>query len=82
MASPKSSSSGRLCRTRVRSRKNGSAFVPNDLLVVKKPDAQQAVQNLARELTGVPDVGHLETRKSAKASDQSARVSPEIEVSV
>src|SRR5579859_4395878 len=46
----------------VRARKDGSTFVPNDLLVVKKSDTQQAVQNLAREFAGVPDVGHIETR--------------------
>jgi hypothetical protein len=30
--------------------------------VVKKANAKQPVQNLAREFRCVPDVGHLETR--------------------
>src|SRR5579864_5762554 len=45
----------------VRSREDGAAFIPDNLLVMQEPDAQQAVQNLAREFAGVPDVGHLET---------------------
>jgi hypothetical protein len=36
--------------------KDCSAFVPDDLLVVKKPDAQQAIEDLACELAGMPSV--------------------------
>src|SRR5260370_32216343 len=59
----------------MRSRKDSSAFVPNNLLVVQEPDAQQAVQYLAREFAGVPDVGHLEIRNKGEGiGPVSARV--------
>src|SRR6266849_4789252 len=48
------------------SRENGPAFVPDDLLVVKEPDAQQTVQDLARELRCMPDVRHLEMRNECE----------------
>ncbi len=40
----------------------GPAFVPNDLLVMQKADAQQAIENFPRELRGMPHIRHLETR--------------------
>jgi hypothetical protein len=47
-----------------------SAFIPDDLLVVKEADAQQAVQDFTGELTGVPDISGLE------AGNQSEGVAP------
>ena len=54
----------------MRSREDRSPFVPDDLLVVQEADPQQSVQHLARELRGVPDVGHLQ------AGHQFERVGP------
>ena len=51
----------------VRSRQDGSAFVPDDLLVVKEPNAQQPVQNFACELAGVPDLGNIEARNESES---------------
>ena len=39
---------------------NRPAFVPDDLLRIQEADPQQAVQNLAGEFRGVPDVSDLE----------------------
>src|SRR5579862_3506552 len=47
------------------SRKDRPTLVPDYLLMMKEPDPQQAVQNLARECAGVPNVGHLETRNES-----------------
>src|ERR1700683_5009462 len=42
-------------------RQHGAPFVPDDLLRIQKTDPQQAVQNLAREDTRMPDVRDLKT---------------------
>jgi hypothetical protein len=46
----------------MRTREDGSGFVPNNLLMVKKTDPQKAIKNLARELRRAPNIGDLETR--------------------
>ena len=46
----------------VRPREHRPALVPDDLLGVQEADAQQAVENLAREHRGVPDVSDLQAR--------------------
>jgi hypothetical protein len=66
----------------VSSREHGSAFVPDDPLVVKESDPQQAIQNLAGEFRGVPDIGHLETGNQRKGIGPVGAGSPDIEVSV
>src|ERR1035437_8406773 len=45
-----------------RPRQDRAPLVPNNLLMMFEADAQQAVQNLARELRGVPDVRNLQAR--------------------
>ena len=47
----------------VRPRKHGAPFVPDDLLRIKKADAQESVENFARKDGGVPDVSYLKTRR-------------------
>src|SRR5207247_3329854 len=42
-------------------REHRAAFVPDDLLLVGKPNPEQAVKHLPRKLRGVPHVHHLET---------------------
>jgi hypothetical protein len=46
----------------VRAGEYGSAFIPDNLLMVEKADPQQTVENLAGELRRMPNVRHLEAR--------------------
>jgi hypothetical protein len=46
----------------VRAGEHGAPFVPDDLLVMEKADAEQTIEHFARELAGVPHVSDLETR--------------------
>src|ERR1035438_7902931 len=39
---------------------HGTPLVPYQLLVVHEPNAQEAVENLAREFTGMPHISRLE----------------------
>jgi hypothetical protein len=57
------------------------ALVPDDLLRVEEANAEQPVQHFACTDTGMPYVRNL-LATSSKASDQWARVSPEMDVSV
>ncbi len=63
-------------------RKYSSALVPDDLLVVEEADAEQAIEHFAREfaLTRAKRTRPRGEGTSANASDQSARVSPEMVV--
>ena len=65
-----------------RPRKDRALLVPDYLLVMNEPDTKQAIKYFPRKPGSVPHIGDLEARDESKASDQSARVSPEIEVSV
>ena len=65
----------------MRSGEHSPPFVPDDLLMMQEADSQQPVKNLASELRRVPDVATCRPGTSANASDQSARVSPEMLVS-
>src|SRR4029077_13319753 len=49
---------------------NRAPLVPDDLLMMDKFNPQQAIQNLAGELRGVPDVGYFQ------AGDQRKCVGP------
>ena len=53
---------GLMLKPVVRPREDRPALVPDDLLVVQEADPQQAVEHLAREHRGVPDVSDLEAR--------------------
>ncbi len=66
----------------MRARENGPPLVPDDLLGMQKADPQQAIQNFARENAACQTYAIWRLGTSSKASDQSARVSPEIVVSV
>lgn len=46
----------------VGSRQNGSALIPDYLLVMEEPDTQQAIEDFARKFRGVPNVRRLERR--------------------
>src|SRR5688500_4148409 len=46
----------------MRSRQNDATLVPDDLLRIKKSDAKQSVQNLARVQTSMPDVADPNAR--------------------
>ena len=54
----------------VRARQYGAPFVPNDLLVMKEADPQQAIENFPGVFRSVPHVGRLNTR------DERERVGP------
>ena len=47
-------------------REHGAPFVPDDLLVVRKPDPEQAIEDLPCKLRGVPHVAHLQTGHQRK----------------
>ena len=51
-------------------RENGSALVPNDLLVVQEADAEEAIEHFASEYRGVPHVADLQ------AGHERERVAP------
>ena len=56
-------------------RQHGASFVPDNLLVVQKTDAQQSGKDFARELRRMPDVSDLEIRhKREGLGPVSARV--------
>jgi len=44
----------------MRSGEHGTPLVPNDLLVVQEADPQQAIEDLAGELRGVPHIAHFQ----------------------
>src|ERR1700733_245625 len=46
-----------------RTRKHCAAFVPDNLLVVKKTNAKKAVEHLACEFARMPDISNLEARQ-------------------
>lgn len=50
----------------MRSGQHGAFFVPYDLLAVEESDAQQAVQDLAREFARMRYVSHFETRNQCE----------------
>jgi len=66
----------------VRAREDRAPFVPDDLLGVKEIDSEQAVQYFARETDACQTYAIWRLGTSSNASDQSARVSPEMVVSV
>lgn len=63
-------------------REHGSALIPDDLLMVLEADPQHPVQHSRLNFDACQTYATSRLWTSANASDQSARVSPEIVVSV